>query len=210
MNIQTAALAFPNQSQLGMANSNATPGGILGELLVSNVISRYGTLAKSGKLFCATANLTAPVVYTATVGVGGPLLWNRPNSNVDAHILAVSFSSNIVTTVAGGLGLTGNSGQQTAPSTTTAIDAKGNLLIGAQDGSVEAYRIGTVVQGGGFFLPFAQFHTGALTVDNTAVTFVDVGGAIVVPAGAWAGAAGSAGLTTLQAVVSIVWAELPA
>ena len=114
----------------------------------------------------AQAIVTAPVIYTTAAGTGGPLLWNPPTSEVNAVILGVSFGITVVTTVAAALGLTGNSGQTVAPSSTTAIDGRANLKIGGAAGACTPYRVGTVAVAGAFLLPFAHLHTGALTVDN--------------------------------------------
>ena len=166
---------------------------------------------KAGKVFQAYSALTAPVIFSTAAGTGGPLIWNKPNSGVEAHILAVSFSSSVVTTVAGGLGFTGNAGQSTAPTTTTAITASGSTYIGGQVSQMGGvYNVGTVANAGAVFMPFAQFHTGALTVDTTAVTWIDIGGAIIIPQGSWGSVAASATLTTLQVGVNVIWAELPA
>lgn len=209
MQVQTSALSFPVRAQTG-GNSQAVPSGYVGELVISELFGRYASLAKSGKLFQAYATLTAPVIFSTAAGTGGPLIWNKPGSIVDAHILAVGFSSSVVTTVAGGLGLTGASGQIVAPGTTTAIDASGNMLIGgpvSQMGGV--YRVGTPTNAGNIFQPFAQFHTGALTVDTTTLTWTDIGGAFIIPPGSWGSIAASATLSTLQTAVGVIWAELP-
>ena len=210
MQIQTAGFAPPPQSQLGNSNPDAIPGGILKELLASGLLGRYATLAKAGMLYIAQANISAPVAYTNPTGVGGPLLWNRPGSNRDAHILGVALGVSVVTTVAGSVGLTGNVGQSAAPTTTTAIDGKSSGLIGGADGAVEAYRIGTVVNAGNFFLPCFHVHTGALTVDNFGQAYRDLGAPLIVPPGGWAALAGSAALTTLAGIAAIVYAEVPA
>lgn len=209
-NLTTAPLAFPARSKLGDGTQLGVPSGIVSDLLVSPLMGRYATLCKAGVLQVAYATLTAPVIFSTAAGTGGPLIWNKPSSVVDAHILAVGFSTSVVTTVAGGLGFTGNGGQSVAPGTTTAIDSFGNPYIGGASSKMGGiYRIGTPSNAGGFFFPFAQFHTGALTVDNTGLTWIDVGGAIVIPPGCWGSVAGSATLTTLQVQMALLWAELP-
>jgi hypothetical protein len=80
---------------------------------------------------------------------------------------------------------TGNSGQTVAPSSTTAIDGRANLKIGGAAGAYTPYRVCTVALAGAFLLPFANLHTGALTVDNVGSVFVDIGGALIIPPGAW-------------------------
>lgn len=209
MLIETRGFAIPGQSQLGNVGDGA-PGGIINELLVSQALGRYSTLAKSGRIFSAHAILTAPVIWSTAAGTGGPLLWNRPNSARDLHILAAAIATPVVTTVAGAIGITGNGGQTAAPGSTTAIDSTGNLLIGGGNSTAQAYRLGTPTNAGGFFQPIFEVHTGALTVNNTGLFWADLGGIIVVPPGSWVSLAGSATLTTLQVAASLIWAELPA
>lgn len=209
MLLQTGPLSLPARA-LQAGNAVGVPSGFLGELVTSQIFPKYSSLGKLGALFCAYATLTAPVIFTTAAGTGGPLLWNKPNSGIDAHVLAVGFSTSVVTTVAGGLGFTGNAGQTVAPTATTAIDASGSTLIGGpvtQLGGV--YRVGTVANAGNIFLPFAQFHTGALTVDNTGITWQDIDGGIIIPPGSWGSPAGTATLSTLQIQVGLLWAELP-
>lgn len=207
MLIQTSPLALPPRAAQG--NNVAVPSGLANELIVSELLGRYSNLSKLGKVFSAYATLTAPVIYSTAAGTGGPLIWNPPNSGIDAHVLAVGFSTSVVTTVAGGIGLTGNAGQAVAPGTTTAIDASGNLLIGGGAPNCFAYRIGTPTNAGNRLVPFAQFHTGALTVDNTGLTWVPIDGLVICPPGAWVSPAGTATLSTLQIQVAMIWAELP-
>lgn len=207
-NVTGPALSFPAASFPGSAAG--APTGAMGEFLMSPLMGRYATLVKEGKVFASYATLTAPVIFTTAAGTGGPLLWNPSASGVDAYVLAVGFSSSVVTTVAGGIGLTGNGGQAVAPTSTTAIDATGNMLVGGGASACTTYRVGTPANAGNRFFPLAQFHTGALTVDNTAITWIDLGGVFVVPASSWGSIAATATLTTLQVAVGMVWAELPA
>jgi hypothetical protein len=207
MLIQTSGLALPLKAQSG--NNLGVPSGLANELVVSELLGRYSNLVKLGVVYSAYATLTAPVIYTTAIGTGGPLLWNPPGSGVDAHMLAVGFSSSVVTTVAGGVGITGNGGQAVAPTTTTAIDASGNMLISGGAPSCSVYRIGTPANAGNRLVPFAQFHTGALTVDTTGLTWVPIDGIWICPPGAWMSPAGTATLSTLQIQIATVWAELP-
>jgi hypothetical protein len=170
---------------------------------------RYASFVAAGKCFTSYATVTAPVIFTTAAGTGGPLLYNPSTSGKNAYILRVGFSSSVVTTVAGGLGFTGAGGQTAAPSSTTAIDKTGNCLIGsAVTSACTTYRVGTPTNAGTTFTPFAQFHTGALTVDTTGQNWVEVDGSFVVPPGSWFSVAGSATLSTLVVGVSLIWAEL--
>jgi len=206
-------MANPTVNQVGpslAADGSVIPvrAGKLGDTIVSELQGRYGEQSYRGNLFFAHAIVTAPVIYTTAAGTGGPLLWNG-TSNKIAQILAVGFGNTIVTTVAAALGLTGNTGQTSAPTSTTAIDSRGNGYIGGAASACTPYRVGTVTNAGNFFLPFAHLHTGALTVDTSGVLWVDIGGAVTIPPNAWCSVAASATATTAVASISLVWTELP-
>lgn len=208
MLLQTTPLQIPVKAAVG--NNFGVPSGILGELVQSELLGRYSNLVKAGLVYVAHAVVTTPVIFSTAAGTGGPLLWNRPNSGIDAHLLAMGFSTSIVTTVAGGIGIAGASGQTSAPGTTTAIDSTGNCLIGGPASACTTYRIGTVTNPAAQFMPVAQFHTGALTVDTTGLTWIPLDGIFIVPSGSWASPAGSATLSTLVINIGLIWAEIPA
>lgn len=179
--------------------------GKTGELMFSEVMPRYAELARKGRLFSAYAIVTAPVIWSTAAGTGGPLLWNGGSNN--AYLVGAGFGTSVVSTVAGALGIA--TGTSTAPGTTTAIDASGPTQAGGATATVSAFRIGTVSAAATNFMPFAQVHTGALTVDTNGVQWFDLGGMIMIPPGKFASIAGSATLTTLVAQMTLVWAELP-
>jgi hypothetical protein len=179
---------------------------------VLDIHGRYYEASQRGNLFVAHAIVTAPVIWSTEAGTGGPLLWNgsaigtNPGRQVKANILAVGFGVTTVTTVAAALGFTG-SVQAAAPTSTTAIDSTGNLLIGGAASRCTAYRVGTT-SANIFFMPFAHVHTGGLTVDTTGVQWIDVGGMITVEPGNCVAIAASATATTLVASISLVWEEI--
>lgn len=180
--------------------------------IISQLHGRYYEQAANGNLFMAHAIVTAPVIFSTAAGTGGPLLWNG-STTVNAVLLAVGIGVSTVSTVGAALGITGNSGQAAAPGTATAIDSRSNCKIGAVAGLCTPYRIGTPTNAGGaaggFFLPFAHLHTGALTVDNVGIAWFDIGGAIIVPPGAWASIAASATASTTVASISLLYEEVP-
>lgn len=182
--------------------------GPLADVIVSELMGRYYELCRNGRLFMAHAIVTAPVIYTTAAGTGGPLIWNG-SPKVNVVPLAVGFGVTVVTTVAAALGLTGNSGQTSAPTTTTAIDSRANMLIGGAASNSTPYRIGTVTNAGNFFFPFAHLHTGALTVDTTGMQWLDIGGAVIVPPNSWVSIAASATAATTVASIGIIYAEVP-
>lgn len=168
--------------------------------------------SRIGQLFCARAIVTAPVIFSTAAGTGGPLLWNNSKAGdqaVNAVLLGVTCALTVVTTVAAALGITGNSGQTSAPASTTAIDTSANLRIGSPAPRCNVYRVGTPSSAGNFFLPLAQLGTGALTVDNFEVGFIPLHGMVVVPPGSWASIAASATASTTVAQLGLIWAEVP-
>lgn len=179
-----------------------------GEQIASELQGRYYELCLRGELFMAHAIVTAPVIYTTAAGTGGPLIWNG-STNKNVVLLAASLGVTVVTTVAAALGITGNSGQPTAPSTTTAIDSNRNLLIGGALPVSTAYRIGTPTNAGNFFLPFGHLHTGALTVDTWGSVWVDLAGCVIIPPQCWASVAASATASTTVASIGLVYTEQP-
>jgi hypothetical protein len=180
--------------------------GRLGDLVVSELQGRYAEQATRGNIFMAHAIVTAPVIYTTAAATGGPLLWNGGTKNV--QILAVGIGITVVTTVAAAIGLTGNTGQTSAPTSTTAIDSRACTLIGGAASGATPYRIGTVANAGNFFFPLLDLHTGALTVDNKGMGWFDLGGFLIVPPNAWCSLAGSATASTTVAQMGLIYAEL--
>jgi hypothetical protein len=173
----------------------------------------YSTLVKKGLVFSAYATVTTPAVYNtaAGAGLGGPLLWNPPTNTVDAHIIAISaMVSTAATSSVGGLGWTSGV-QVAAPTTTTAIDASGNMLVGGPSGQVKSYRIGTVSAGvaATTFMPLLQVDTGAITVSNMTPSWTILDGSLIVTPGNFGAVTGSVLFTTLVINIGLVWAEIP-
>lgn len=168
----------------------------------------YGDAAKGKRVYCATAIVTAPVIFSTAAATGGPLLWNGSTDTL-ARILKIGFAVTTASTVAGALGLTGAGGQTAAPSSTTAIDSTANLYIGAPKSKITPYRIGTPTNPGTFLLPFAQITTGALTVSRDSMNWIDINRLVTVAPNGWVSCAGSATLSTAVIQIGIVWEEIP-
>ena len=179
-----------------------------GAAVVTDAHGRLYEASRRGNLFVATAIVTAPVIYTTAAGTGGPLLWNGTQNKL-LSILKVGVGLSVVTTVAAAFGLTGNTGQSSAPTSTTAIDSTGNLLIGGADSGAKAYRVGTPTNAGKFLMPLGHFHTGALTVDNIGMVWFDIDGAMSVLPDSWCSIAASATASTTVANMCIIWEEIP-
>ncbi len=71
-------------------------------------------------MFYTSAIITAPVIFS-TAGQLGPMIWNRPGSGLDAHILAVGVGSpTTASSVAGAISYASNT-QATVPTSATAL-----------------------------------------------------------------------------------------
>lgn len=207
-------MANPTVNQVGpslAADGAVIPvrSGKLGDTIVSGLNGMYFEQAYRGNLFYAHAIVTAPVIFTTAAGTGGPLLWNGTSNKV-ASIIAVGWGiTTAATTTNFALGLTGNSGQTSAPTSTTAIDSRTNAYIGGAASGCTPYRVGTVTNAGGFFIPFGDVHLGALTVDTTLSKWVEIKGGLVVPPSCWASIATSATATAAVISISMMWVENP-
>lgn len=181
-----------------------------GSQLVDGLHGKYTEQARRGRLFWASAIVTAPVIFSTAAGTGGPLLYNgtSASSGVLCAILGFSINQSVVTAVAAGLGITG--GPTTAPTATTAIDGSTSGYIGGTASQISAYRVGTPSAAGTFFLPFADAMTGALTTQpGNAGSWIDINGGIIVPPGCFASLAASATATSLVMRATVLWEEIP-
>lgn len=185
----------------------------MGDLSIGTGNSSYHDYARRGQLFIATANVTSPVIYTTAAGTGGPLLWNNSGaaaggtSRVMAVLLALGVGITTVSGAASALGLTG--GATTAPTSTTAIDAVNNCLIGGPAPRCSLYRVGTVSAAGTFFMPTHTLDTAAATAQPLGMSWVDLHGCFIVQPGNFASVAAAATATSAVLSVGLIWAEIP-
>lgn len=170
----------------------------------------YGDAAQNKRLFAATAFVTAPVAYSTAAGTGGPLLWNASSTHV-GRIVAVGWGLTTASTAAASLGITGGTGQTSAPSSTTAIDSITNCYIGGPAPNIKSFRVGTVSNAGAFFIPIGQVNTGALTTTTGAWdNWIALSRMIVIPPnGGWASIAANVVMSTAVLQVCVVWEEIP-
>jgi hypothetical protein len=175
--------------------------------------SSYYDLARQGKVYSAYAKVTAPTIFTTAAATGGPLIWNNSTAGglqrVNVVLLAVSLGIVTASTAAAALGITGNSGQVAAPTSTTAIDALANTNIGGPAPQSNAYRIGTVTNAGGFFQPTHNIGTGAVTAEAIAPKWVPIEGGIIIPPGSWGAVSASATASTAVLHIGLLFAEIP-
>lgn len=206
-NLQAPSFSFPTRSF--PASQAGVPCGVVGELTISEVLGKYATLVKSQKVFYTSAIITAPVIFSTAAQLG-PMLWNKPGSGLDAHILAVAVGN--PTTASTGAGAVGyaSANQATAPTTPTAITAV-NAYAGGGPSQMGAVNSGgtVIVLPAPIFLPLVGVNTGAITTQALTASYVDVGGALIIGPGNVGYICGSTTLTAGVFTIGIVWAELP-
>jgi hypothetical protein len=202
------ALSIPTRAFPGA--SGGVPTGIIGELSFSEVVGKYSTLVKAGKVYYTSAIITAPVIFSTAAQLG-PMIWNKTSSGLDAHILAISVGSpTTATTVAGSIGLA-TAPQTTAPTSPSAITAVNAYAGGGASQMGAVNSTGTViVLPAPIFLPLIAVNTGAITTSAVPQTWCDVGGLVVAGPGTVAYVCASATLSSGVFTIGLVWAELPA
>ncbi len=194
----------------GVTSQPLRQGG-LADVIVSELQGRYYELSRNLRVFMAQAIVTTPVIYTTAAAGAFPLLWNG-SSNYNAAILGVNYAcTSIVTTTGSAIGLTGNTGQISPPTSTTAIDGMRCLYLGGPQPNCNVYRLGTVVNAGNFLLPLGHLHSGTVATDTLVSNFnVDLAGALIVPPYAWCGVGFSvAPVTSSVSTITLIWAEIP-
>lgn len=207
-NITAPALTFPAKSF--PAQQAGAPSGVVGDMLFTEVMGRYATLAKAQKLFYASAQITSPVIYSTAIQAG-PMIWNRPASGLDAHILAIVVSQpSTAYGVAGSIGWAANL-QPTAPTSPTLLASVNCYAGGPASGMGAINTVGTVIiLPVPTFLPLIAASTAAISVNILSTNWFDVGGSVIVGPGTVGYVCGSATLSSGVAYIGIVWAELPA
>ena len=217
-NITAPALTFPNKANL--PQQAVAPAGVVGELTLSQIVGKYSTLVKSGKVFYTSAILTAPVIFSTAAQLG-PVLWNKPGSNFDAYVLALSIGSPTTQwtgTIAGSMGIATTT-QPTAPTIAgsaaaiTAVNAYAgggpSQLAAIQTGASGANAVTVIVLPVPIFFPVISLTGGAITTQVLASSYYDVGGAVAISPGQAGYVAPSATLTSGVLTLGILWAELP-
>ena len=208
-NISAPALSFPAKSF--PTQQAGAPVASLGELGMGALLGKYATLVKAGKVFYTSAIITAPVIFSTATQLG-PVLWNKPGSNLDAYILAVSVGSpTVATSVPGAIGWASNV-QSTQPSATvTAITA-----VNAYAGGGPSQLAGVMTLTGSvgilptpIFLPMVGVNTGAITTQVLAgPSYVDVAGMLIIGPGNVGYVCANATLTSGVFTIGVLWAEL--
>lgn len=181
----------------------------------SSQADSYYQLCREGRVFCALSLITGLPAYSATTAQGSPLLWNNTGAlagntkGVLAILLGVSVGWTTAPGASGAVGITVGSGQTAAPTSTTAVDAVGNLNAGlaAQAPTCNVYQKGTVTNGGSTIFVTHEVSTAA--GNPTTDVFQALDGIVVVPPGCWASVAGAAAIASMVAKISLVWAEVP-
>jgi len=206
-NLTAPALTFPSRSF--PTQQAGAPTGIAGELLVSELVGKYSTLVKSQKVFYTSAIITAPASFVTAAQLG-PMLWNKPGSGLDAHILGIGVGQpTTATSVGGALGWC-SAVQPTAPTSPTAITAVNAYAGGGPSGMAAVNSAGTVIiLPTPIFLPLVGVSLAATSVGlNVAPSWVDVAGGLIIGPGNVGFVCGSAVQTSGVFTIGILWAEI--
>lgn len=206
-NLMGPSFALPTKSNPG--SQAGMPAGMMGELAISEILGKYATMTKLGKVFYTSAIITAPVIFSTAAQLG-PMLWNRPGSGVDAHILAVGVGSpTTASTVAGAISWASNT-QPTVPTTATAITVMNAYAGGGLSAMGGVFSTATIlVAPTNVPFPLVGVNTGAITTGGLTQCFIDVGGAFQVGPGTIGYVCGNATLTAGVFTIGLLWAELP-
>ena len=180
--------------------------GSFGEMLASEVMGRYYTLAYNGLVFTACNNAAQALVLVATAGQTGLFLANPPGSGKNFSLLEAIWMNDAAFT---GFSLVGLSyGAYVAPGG-TASNGPTNALIGTGANSVA--KIGSTLTFGAASTLLRPLLGGywVTTGANAASVGVkdEVAGALIIPPGQ---AIGFTALTTVSSGVGMfTWAEVP-
>ncbi len=209
-NISAPALSFPAKSF--PTQQAGAPVASVGELGMGALLGKYATLVKTGKVFYTSAIITAPVLFSSASQLG-PILWNKPGSNIDAYILAVSVGSpTTATSVPGAIGWASNVQSTQPTATNTAITA-----VNAYAGGGPSQLALVATNSGGavgilptpIFLPMVGVNTGAITTQVLAgPSYVDVAGMLIIGPGNVGYVCANATLTSGVFTIGVLWAEL--
>lgn len=208
-NLTGPSLSFPTKAF--PANQQGAPSGVLGELALSEILPRYSTLCKAQKVFYTSAIITAPASFVTAIQLG-PMIWNKPGSGLDAHILAVGMGQTTTAFTADGALGYASGVQPTAPTSPTPIVAV-NAYAGGGPSQMAAINSGgtVIVLPAPIFLPLIGVCGPTVTTAvGTTASWVDVAGSVIIGPGNVGYLCGSAVLSSGVATIGLMWAELPA
>ena len=206
-NITAPALSFPTKSFPGA--QAGVPAGVLGELVFSEILPKYATLAKAQKMYYSTVTYSTAPASFVTAAQFGPMIWNSSGSNLDAYLLAVGIS-NLTTANTGGGAFGWSSNQQNDEPTTATLSPAPNCYAGGgPSGMAGVFSTATIgILPTPKFWPLISLTQAAITLNALSTNWIDVGGALVVGPGNVGYLCGSAVLTATVTTATIVWAEL--
>ena len=182
-------------------------GGKAGEQMVSEVQARYYEQAYRGNTFIAS-NVAAQAVSVALAATYTGLAISNPLGNTkNLVLLGYGFALTVAPAAIASLHLIGGYSATANVTHTTPLAAPGiqNALLGTgPQSSAKADSAATVVNPG-YLQPLMGGFTAA-ALPSSPVTWIDLGGQIILPPGAWA-AVGA--LTAVTGFGGFTWAEVP-
>lgn len=177
-----------------------------GAQAVADAHGRYGEAARRGQLFFAASQAATTWSVALTATHTGFVVSNPANSRVNLEILLASFALSVAPAAIAHIGLFGGWLAAGLTAHTTPLTPLSTFLN--QDiatGQAKADGAATLVGTPRWVMPFMGGFTAA-ALPSTSPSILDVGGAIVVPPGAYCGIGA---LTAVVGFAGMVWEEVP-
>lgn len=180
-----------------------------GALVNANAHGWWHESTSRGKVFVASIGAAGVAPGTALSTSPALILWNPPASGIHVSILQVFVGYISGTLGAGSLVHSFNASQATAPSGGTALTPQ-CALINTTSGVAKAYTGSTISATSVLLRPSMSMGAAlASSVAFPAIAFDEVGGGIVIPAGAaWCYQGIAAAGTTPLLALSVVYEEI--
>ena len=186
---------------LGAIRSSKT-----GEVIVGQAHGRYYEAAQRGKLFASY--VAAQTLTTVNTTYTGNLVYNPIGSGVNLVLHKIGLIVSVTSATMTGIALA-TSLSSAAPTSVTAADRQGNLLVGGAVGAALAYKAATLAVAGTSIFPLMH-NTAAIATTGVDILQVDLEGSIIIQPGYTAHLAALGAASAASAVTSsIIWEEVP-
>jgi len=193
----------------------SSPAGILGELVVSEALPQYYSLAKSGVVFSLAALGLATLTAFAGGAAGTPILglYNPANSGKDLVLLLASLGIRTTGATAAALAFNWFGVNQGGVAVSGTQTPAANAYSQANTGSVAWGMVNTANTGAlASTLRRSSFSVGNVTTTaglNAASFIDDIKGALIISPGSYMAFGAANALATAGIDASIMWAEVP-
>jgi hypothetical protein len=184
--------------------------GQLGDMIVSELHGRYyeTTYRRNGFIAANPTGVTTVAFTSGTTvtGVTGTILYNPIGSLINCVVNKVGFAFPVINTTVNTVILAAGYNNTTAPSSTTALTVRSNFVGVGTAGTGLVYSVATLPTAPNTIAQLASMPS-ATTLPS--VSFVDLEGSIILPAGAYLCLITTAASPTSGFQGSISWEEVP-